>query len=72
MRTKRSKNCPRLALTLVVLSLLGTTGCAHRGLTAPCSDYKAVSFTPGAIPCDQPMPVVRPLHMVAVERGPNA
>jgi len=70
MRTKRSKNCPRLALA--VLSLLGTAGCAHRGLTAPCSDYKAASFTPGVIPCAQPLPVVRPLQMAAVGRGPNA
>ena len=72
MRTKPSKNCPRLALALAVLTLLGTAGCAHRGLTAPCSDYKAASFTPGAIPCDQPRPVVRPLLMAAVGRDPNA
>ena len=71
MRTKPSKNYHRLALGLVVLALLGTAGCAHRGLTAPCSDYKAASFTPGSIPCDQPLPVVRPLHMAAVGRGPS-
>ena len=69
---KTLEELPRLALALAVLSVLGTAGCAHRGLTAPCSDYKAASFTPGAIPCDQPRPVVRPLHMVAVERGPSA
>lgn len=76
MRTKPSKNCPRLALALAVLTVLGTAGCTHRGLTAPCSDYKAASFTPAAqpgfIPCDQPRPVVRPLLMAAVGRGPSA
>ena len=62
-----------LGLAAVALALLGTAGCAHRELTAPCSDYKAASYPspaasgPGTIPCDNPVPMVRPPWTAAVE-----
>ncbi len=62
-----------LGLAGAVLTLLGTAGCAHRELTAPCSDYKAASSPsaaapgPGTIPCDNPLPMVRPPWTAAVE-----
>ena len=47
---------------LAVFSLLGTAGCAHKELTAPCSDYKAAGFTPaalaGIVPCNAPRPMI--------------
>lgn len=55
-----------LGLACAALALLGTAGCAHRELMAPCSDYKAATFSspaasgPGTIPCDNPLPLVRP------------
>ena len=54
-----------VGLAGAVLVLLGTAGCAHRELTAPCSDYKAASFSPAAqgpgyVPCEKPLPMVRP------------
>ena len=60
------------ALGLAAVALLGTSGCAHRELTAPCSDYKAASFAPAAaaqpgyIPCDKPVPLSR---TAALERS---
>ena len=49
--------------SVLAVSLLAGVGCAHRELTAPCSDYKAASFTPAArpsIPCDTPLQMQRP------------
>ena len=65
----------RAALALGLVVCCGTAGCAffpHRELTAPCSDYKAASFapagTPGAVPCDEALPMARP----ALDRGAGA
>ena len=57
----------------LTLALLGTAGCAHRELTAPCSDYKAARFSPaaaqpGAIPCDRPLPIARPPWTAALDQ----
>lgn len=66
MKTSTWQIGKKLGLACTVLALLGTAGCAHRELTAPCSDYKAASFAPaaasgpGTIPCDNPLPLVRP------------
>ena len=63
----------KLGLASAVFALLTAGGCAHRELTAPCSDYKAASFAPaaahgpGTIPCDNPVPMVRPPWTAAVE-----
>ena len=62
-----SKKCGRV---LLAVSLLAGVGCAHRELTAPCSDYKAASFTPAArpsIPCDTPLQMQRPPWIAALE-----
>lgn len=57
---------------LLAFSLL-LAGCAHRELTAPCSDYKAAAFTAGArritIPCDTPLRMQRPPWVTAAEPG---
>lgn len=61
-----------LGVAATVFALLTAGGCAHRELTAPCSDYKAASFSsaaahgPGTIPCDNPVPLVRPPWTAAV------
>ena len=56
------------------MACLAAAGCAffpHRELTAPCSDYKAAAYSsaaqsPGLIPCDDPLPLVRPPWTAAV------
>ena len=77
MKIWRWKTGSRWAgLALAVCVLWGTAGCSflpHRELTAPCSDYKAASFTPAAgaaasIPCDTPQPMVRPPWIAALDR----
>ena len=63
-----SKKC---GVALLAWSLLVAAGCAHRELTAPCSDYKAASFSPAAgpstIPCDAPLQMQRPPWIAALE-----
>ena len=73
MKTYRWKTGNRLGLACAVLSLLGPAGCAHRELTAPCSDYKAAGFAPVAAdpsypPCDKPLPMARPPWTAALDR----
>ena len=72
MKTCGSKSGAKVGLALAVFTLLSTAGCAHRELTAPCSDYKAASFTPAAqpgyIPCDQPLPMARPPWTAALDQ----
>ena len=70
--TMTRSNRAILALGLIVCG--GTAGCSffpHRELTAPCSDYKAASFTPagapGAVPCDEALPMARPPWTAALE-----
>ena len=60
---------------LAVVACCGLAGCAffpHRELTAPCSDYKAARFAPAAapgdVPCDEPLPMVRPPWTAALDR----
>ena len=63
----------KLLLSAAALALLGAAGCAHRELTAPCSDYKAASFTPAAgpsIPCDTPLQMQRPPWVTATTPPP--
>ena len=72
MKICRWKIGSKLGLVCAVL-LLGTVGCAHRELTAPCSDYKAAGFSPaavgpGTIPCDTPLPMARPPWTAALDR----
>lgn len=65
----------RAAVALGIVVCCGTAGCAffpHRELTAPCSDYKAVRFTPAAgaaasVPCDEPLPMARPPWTAALQ-----
>ena len=61
----------KLALSAAALALLAVAGCAHRELTAPCSDYKAASYTPaarpGTIPCDTPLQMNRPPWVAGLE-----
>ena len=62
----------KLVLSAAALALLGAAGCAHRELTAPCSDYKAASFVPAAspsVPCDSPLQMQRPPWVAAI--GPT-
>ena len=53
--------------------LLAGAGCAHRELTAPCSDYKAATFTaaarPSTIPCHTPLQMQRPPWVTAHAPG---
>ena len=68
MKTKIWLIGKKCGMALLALSLLGGVGCAHRELTAPCSDYKAASFTPAAspsIPCDTPLQMQRPPWVTA-------
>ena len=74
MKTSHWKTGKRAGLVLVVGVLCGTAGCSffpHRELTAPCSDYKAASYTPASsldeVPCDDPLPLVRTLWTAALE-----
>ena len=64
---------PRLVLTAAAFSLLVLAGCAHRELTAPCSDYKAASLTPttepSPIPCDNALPMQRPPWVASLDRA---
>ena len=63
----------KLVLSAAALALLAAVGCAHRELTAPCSDYKAASFTPAArpsIPCDTPLQMQRPPWVTATTPPP--
>lgn len=75
MKTWRWTIGAKVGLALAVLALLGTAGCAHRELMAPCSDYKAAAFSaaaahgPGSIPCDQPLPMARPPWTAALDRS---
>ena len=63
----------KLGLACAVFALLAAGGCAHRELMAPCSDYKAASYPspaasgPGTIPCDNPLPLVRPPWTAALQ-----
>ena len=60
----------KCGIALLALPLLAGLGCAHRELTAPCSDYKAASFTPAAgpsIPCDTPLQMQRPPWIAGLE-----
>ena len=61
------------AALLAFSLLLAGVGCAHRELTAPCSDYKAASFIAGGeritIPCDTPLQMHRPPWVTASEAG---
>ena len=67
----------KAGLAVTVLALCGLAGCAflpHREVTAPCSDYKAASFAPAAgvagdVPCDDPLPLVRPPWTAALDRS---
>ena len=73
MKTWQWMSGNTLGLALAVFALLGTAACAHRELLAPCSDYKAARFAPaaaqpGTIPCDQPLPMVRPPWTAALDR----
>ena len=70
---------PRRAATgaalLVFPLLLAGAGCAHKELLAPCADYKAAAYTPGApgaglVPCDTPQQMHRPPWLTASEAGP--
>ncbi len=69
MKTTRGNKCG--AALLVFSLLLAGAGCAHKELTAPCSDYKAASFTAGGerlpIPCDTPLQMHRPPWVIAAE-----
>ena len=62
-----------LGLACAAFAFFVAGGCAHRELTAPCSDYKAASFAPapahgpGTIPCDNPLPMVRPPWTAALD-----
>lgn len=62
----------KYSAALLAFSLL-LAGCAHRELTAPCSDYKAAAFTAGerriTIPCDTPLQMQRPPWVTAAEPG---
>ena len=74
MKTWTWKTGDKLPLAVAVLALLGTAGCAHRELMAPCSDYKAARFAPtgppGTVPCDTPLPMARPPWTAALARPP--
>ena len=72
MRTCGWKIGAKAGLALAIFALLSAAGCAHRELTAPCSDYKAAAYSPaaaqpGTIPCDQPLPLARPPWTAALE-----
>ena len=75
MKTYRLLNGRLLKLTLpaAALSLLVLAGCAHRELTAPCSDYKTAAFTADApsptIPCDKPLPMQRPPWVASLDHA---
>ena len=60
-----------LITAAAVMAFLAPLGCAHRELTAPCSDYKAAAFSAGAsprtIPCDTPQQMQRPPWVIALE-----
>ena len=75
MKTCVWKSGKRVGLALVVCVLWGLAGCSflpHREVTAPCSDYKAARFAPagvpGDVPCDDPLPMVRPPWTAALAR----
>ncbi len=73
MKTSIWQTGKKLGLAAAVCAFLAAGGCAHRELTAPCSDYKAARFPPaaiygpGMIPCDHPLPMVRPPWTAAAE-----
>ena len=75
MKTGAWKIGKQMGLTVTVLALCGLAGCSflpHRELTAPCSDYKAAGYAPAAdgaehVPCDDPLPMVRPPWTAALE-----
>lgn len=75
MKTSTWKIGKRAGTAVLVWALCGTAGCSffpHRELTAPCSDYKAASFAPagapGAVPCDEALPMARPPWTAALDR----
>ena len=71
MKTYAWKIGKAATVAVVGVALCGLAGCAffpHRELTAPCSDYKAARFTPGDVPCDEPLPMVRPPWTAALDR----
>ena len=78
MKTCAWKIGKRAGRAVGVVALCGLAGCAffpHRELTAPCSDYKAARFVPAAapgdVPCDEPLPMVRPPWTAAREPAPD-
>ena len=73
MKTKTWPIGKKCAAAVLAVSLLAAAGCAHRELTAPCSDYKAASYTPAArpsIPCDTPLQMQRPPWVTAATPPP--
>ena len=75
MRTYRLLNGSLRKLAApAALSLLVLAGCAHRELTAPCSDYKRAAFTADApsptIPCDKSLPMQRPPWVASLDHHP--
>ena len=73
MKTCGLKSGAKVGLAVAVCALLGAAGCAHRELTAPCSDYKAAAFAPAAaqpgyVPCEKPLPMVRPPWTAALDQ----
>ena len=78
MKTSHWKIGNKVGRAGAVLALCGLAGCAffpHRERTAPCSDYKAARFAPAAapgdVPCDEPLPMVRPPWTAALEPAPD-
>ena len=74
MKIKISPIGKKCGVALLTLALLAAVGCAHRELTAPCSDYKAANFAPAAgpstIPCDRPLQMQRPPWVAAATPPP--
>lgn len=71
MKTWRWKIGKQAGRAVTVLACCGLAGCSflpHREVTAPCSDYKAASFAPGDVPCDEPLPMARPPWTAALDR----
>ena len=75
MKTYAWKIGKAATVAVGVVALCGLAGCAffpHRERTAPCSDYKAARFAPavapGDVPCDEPLPMVRPPWTAALDQ----
>jgi len=69
--TTRGKKCG--AALLAFSLLLAGAGCAHKELLAPCSDYKAATFSPaarpGTIPCDDAQQMHRPPWVTTTQKA---